>query len=57
MRRKQKPRNKITQLDIIKSVRRMIGKPEMVHNSPKCEKHKWHWTDDLEEDDDYIFGY
>ena len=57
MRRKQKPRNKITQLDVIKSVRRMISKPEMVHRATKNEKHKWDWEDELDETEEkFVVG-
>ena len=48
MKRKQKPKDKITQLDTIKSVRRNIGKPTHVHGPTKKEKHKWDWTEELD---------
>jgi len=48
MKRKQKPGNKITQLDTIKSVRRQIGRPTMAHNPVKKEKHKWTWEDEID---------
>ena len=50
MKRRQKLKNKITQLDTIKSVRRNIGKPTHVHGPTKKEKHKWDWTEELDEE-------
>ena len=52
MKRRQKPRNKITQLDVIKSVRRLISKPTQVHHTKK-EKHKWDWEEDIDDEEEF----
>jgi len=53
MRRRQKAKDRITQLDIIRSVRRNIGKPTHVHGPTKKEKHKWDWEEELDYEGDY----